>query len=33
MMNEMMGEDDYGDENEDDYGAEVPKGTKKKVPE
>lgn len=33
MMNEMMGEDDYGDENEDDYGVEVPKGTKKKVPE
>ena len=32
-MNEMMGEDDYGDENDDDYGVEVPKGTKKKVPE
>jgi hypothetical protein len=36
MMNDMMGEEDYGEENEyGDYGDEVPavKGSKKKVPE
>lgn len=36
MMSDMMGEQDYGDENEDDYGDEgdyQAKGTKKKVPE